>query len=114
MRVKEKNVKNKIVINPELVKNLVMNMVFLLPSVRRDNKKNLMISLVVVRKLRRKHLYPLGQEDGDVDNDGDKDSSDKYLDVFESIGRAIGFKKDVVSRKRLRLTSAGRPTKKWV
>ena len=26
-----------------------------------------------------KKLDPVGQEDGDVDNDGDKDSSDKYL-----------------------------------
>ena len=26
-----------------------------------------------------KKLDPVGQEDGDVDNDGDKDSSDNYL-----------------------------------
>ena len=26
-----------------------------------------------------KKLDPVGKEDGDVDNDGDKDSSDKYL-----------------------------------
>lgn len=30
-------------------------------------------------KVEGKKLDPVGQEDGDVDNDGDKDSSDKYL-----------------------------------
>ena len=29
--------------------------------------------------LEGKKLDPVGQEDGDVDNDGDKDSSDEYL-----------------------------------
>ena len=39
-------------------------------------------------------LDPVGQEDGDVDNDGDKDSSDKYLmKRRKAIGRAIGKKK---------------------
>ena len=27
----------------------------------------------------KKHLDPVGQEDGDIDNDGDKDKSDRYL-----------------------------------
>ena len=27
----------------------------------------------------KKKLDPVGKEDGDVDNDGDKDSSDEYL-----------------------------------
>ena len=27
----------------------------------------------------KKKLDPVGKEDGDVDNDGDKDKSDKYL-----------------------------------
>lgn len=29
--------------------------------------------------LEGKKLDPVGQEDGDIDNDGDKDSSDEYL-----------------------------------
>ena len=37
-----------------------------------------------------KRLDPVGQEDGDVDNDGDKDSSDKYLmKRRKAIGKAI-------------------------
>ena len=27
----------------------------------------------------RKKLDPVGQEDGDIDNDGDKDKTDEYL-----------------------------------
>ena len=39
-------------------------------------------------------LDPVGQEDGDVNNDGKKDSSDKYLmKRRKAIGRAIGKKK---------------------
>ena len=39
-------------------------------------------------------LDPVGREDGDVDNDGDKDSSDKYLmKRRKAIGKAIGKKK---------------------
>ena len=39
-------------------------------------------------------LEPVGREDGDVDNDGDKDSSDKYLmKRRKAIGKAIGKKK---------------------
>ena len=37
-----------------------------------------------------KKLDPVGQEDGDIDNDGDKDSSDKYLAKRrKAIGKAI-------------------------
>jgi len=36
-------------------------------------------------------LDPVGQEDGDIDNDGDKDSSDKYLmKRRKAIGKAMG------------------------
>ena len=42
-----------------------------------------------------KKLDPVGQEDGDVDNDGDKDSSDEYLmKRRKAIGKAMG-KKDM-------------------
>ena len=37
-----------------------------------------------------KKLDPVGQEDGDIDNDGDKDSSDKYLTKRrKAIGKAM-------------------------
>jgi len=46
------------------------------------------------KKTQKEALDPVGQEDGDVDNDGDKDSSDKYLmKRRKAIGRAIGKKK---------------------
>jgi len=42
-----------------------------------------------------KKLDPVGQEDGDVDNDGDKDSSDEYLmKRRKAIGKTMG-KKDM-------------------
>ena len=35
-------------------------------------------------------LDPVGKEDGDIDNDGDKDSSDKYLQARrDAIGKAM-------------------------
>ena len=43
-----------------------------------------------------KKLDPVGKEDGDVDNDGDEDSSDEYLmKRRKAIGKAMGKKKDV-------------------
>ena len=43
-----------------------------------------------------KKLDPVGSEDGDVDNDGDEDSSDEYLmKRRKAIGKAMGKKKDV-------------------
>ena len=42
-------------------------------------------------------LDPVGKEDGDVDNDGDKDSSDKYLmKRRKAIGKAIAASEDKV------------------
>jgi hypothetical protein len=42
-----------------------------------------------------KGLDPVGQEDGDVDNDGDKDKSDKYLMKRRgAIGKAIATRKE--------------------
>ena len=38
-------------------------------------------------------MDPVGQEDGDIDNDGDKDSSDDYLmNRRKAIGKAMGKK----------------------
>ena len=43
-----------------------------------------------------KKLDPVGQEDKDIDNDGDHDSTDKYLhNRRKAIGKAMGKKKDV-------------------
>ena len=40
--------------------------------------------------LEKKKLDPVGQEDADVDNDGDVDSSDKYLKKRRAaIGKAL-------------------------
>ena len=34
---------------------------------------------ILESKINEKKMDPVGQEDGDVDNDGDTDSSDSYL-----------------------------------
>src|SRR6056300_1241399 len=48
-------------------------------------------------ELEEKKLDPVGQEDGDVDNDGDTDSTDKYLkNRRKAIGKAMKGKKDDV------------------
>jgi hypothetical protein len=46
-------------------------------------------------KKKMEGLDPVGKEDGDVDNDGDKDKSDKYLAKRrKAIGKAVGMKKE--------------------
>ena len=41
----------------------------------------------------KKHMDPVGKEDGDIDNDGDKDSSDDYLmNRRKAIGKSMGKK----------------------
>ena len=46
------------------------------------------------QSVQEKKLDPVGKEDGDVDNDGDKDSSDSYLmKRRKAIGKAMGKKK---------------------
>ena len=60
-------------------------------------------------KTAKEELDPVGQEDGDVDNDGDKDSSDKYLmKRRKAIGKAISMKKEERSdwRKEMGLEEA--------
>lgn len=50
----------------------------------------------VLAKLRKEALDPVGQEDADIDNDGDTDKSDKYLHKRrKAIGNAIAKKKGV-------------------
>ena len=43
--------------------------------------------------LEEKTLDPVGQEDGDIDNDGDEDKSDEYLkNRRKTVGKAIAKK----------------------
>ena len=46
-----------------------------------DIKENSLESSVynILHGIQEKKLDPVGKEDGDIDNDGDKDASDKYL-----------------------------------
>ena len=58
-----------------------------------ENVKNLLLTML------EKKLDAVGQEDADIDNDGDVDSSDKYLHKRrKAIGKAMG-KKDKKSMK---------------
>ena len=48
----------------------------------------------VLAKLRKEELDPVGQEDKDIDNDGDHDKTDKYLlNRRKKVGKAIAKKK---------------------
>ena len=52
----------------------------------------------------KKKLDPVGKEDGDVDNDGDKDSSDSYLmNRRRAVAKAMGkkMKKEVIEHEEL-------------
>lgn len=49
-------------------------------------------------KKKMEGMDPVGKEDGDVDNDGDKDKSDKYLmKRRKAIGKAMSMKKESFS-----------------
>lgn len=55
-------------------------------------------------------LDPVGQEDGDVDNDGDKDKSDKYLMKRRgAIGNAIATRKEEFIHEAGRKKKSDRP-----
>jgi hypothetical protein len=57
-----------------------------------------------------KGLDPVGQEDGDVDNDGDKDKSDKYLMKRRgAIGNAIATRKEEFIHEAGRKKKSNRP-----
>ena len=57
-----------------------------------------------------KGLDPVGQEDGDVDNDGDKDKSDKYLMKRRgAIGNAIATRKEEFIHEARRKKKSDRP-----
>jgi hypothetical protein len=49
------------------------------------------------------HLDPVGQEDADIDNDGDTDESDKYLhNRRKVVGKAISKKKKKVKGRKVK------------
>ena len=55
--------------------------------------EKLMDALMEVELNEKKKLDPVGQEDDDVDNDGDTDSSDEYLkNRRKAVGKAIAKK----------------------
>ena len=57
-------------------------------------------------QFKKEALDPVGKEDGDVDNDGDKDSSDKYLmKRRKAIGKAMGKKKGMGEQVHLNAIS---------
>ena len=43
-----------------------------------DTKKD-SLEEAISKAINEKKLDPVGKEDGDIDNDGDKDASDKYI-----------------------------------
>jgi hypothetical protein len=44
-----------------------------------EDIKKMALALQAVQEASKKKLDPVGKEDGDIDNDGDKDKSDEYL-----------------------------------
>ena len=75
-----------------------------------DNKRyelNMYIEEVIPEETKmiptnEKKLDPVGQEDGDVDNDGDKDSSDNYLmKRRKAIAKAMGKRKTGMKEEHL-------------
>ena len=44
-------------------------------------------------EMKKEGMDPVGKEDGDIDNDGDKDKSDKYLAARrKKIGKIMAMK----------------------
>jgi hypothetical protein len=57
-------------------------------------KKEKGIAYATAWKAKNEALDPVGKEDGDIDNDGDKDKSDKYLAARrKKIGKIMSMKK---------------------
>ena len=59
-----------------------------------SEEKGKKVAGAVLAKLRKEGMDPVGKEDGDIDNDGDKDKSDKYLAARrKKIGKIMAMKK---------------------
>lgn len=60
----------------------------------------------LIKESRKKKMDPVGKEDQDINNDGEVDSSDKYLAKRrKAIGKAIGKKDDKNKGKKTKKNS---------
>jgi hypothetical protein len=75
--------------NPKAIMDNLDTTLFDKISSRLEEKR-----IEVIRKLYGEALDPVGKEDGDIDNDGDEDETDKYLHKRrKAIGKALNKKK---------------------
>jgi hypothetical protein len=75
--------------NPKAIMDNLDTTLFDKISSRLEEKR-----IEVIRKVYGEALDPVGKEDGDIDNDGDEDETDKYLhNRRKAIGKALNKKK---------------------
>ena len=82
--------------NEEVVDEMMRNKLTGLPTLRPEPKKQKekQITDVQRRQMKVEAMDPVGQEDGDINNDGKKDGTDKYLmNRRKAISKAIGKKR---------------------
>jgi len=85
--------------NEEVVDEMMRNKDTGLPTLRPEAKKpkEKQITDVQRRQMKVEAMDPVGQEDGDINNDGKKDGTDKYLaNRRKAIGKAIAKKRGKV------------------
>ena len=85
--------------NEEVVDEMMRNKLTGLPTLRPEAKKpkEKQITDVQRRQMKVESMDPVGQEDGDINNDGKKDGTDKYLmNRRKAIGKAIAKKRGKV------------------
>ena len=82
--------------NEEVVDEMMRNKLTGLPTLKPEAKKpkEKQITDVQRRQMKVEAMDPVGQEDGDINNDGKKDGTDKYLkNRRDAIGKAIAKKR---------------------
>ena len=82
--------------NEEVVDEMMRNKLTGLPTLKPEPKKQKekQITDVQRRQMKVEAMDPVGQEDGDINNDGKKDGTDKYLKSRrDAIGKAIAKKR---------------------
>ena len=82
--------------NEEVVDEMMRNKLTGLPTLKPEPKKQKekQITDVQRRQMKVEAMDPVGQEDGDINNDGKKDGTDKYLkNRRDAIGKAIAKKR---------------------
>jgi len=85
--------------NEEVVDEMMRNKLTGLPTLKPEPKKQKekQITDVQRRQMKVEAMDPVGQEDGDINNDGKKDGTDKYLmNRRKAIGKAIAKKRGKV------------------